>query len=73
MVRNQVEMFTTLDGFVLADHPYRKFEAVIDFDGLARIVPFVCLLYSFSKMFRIEKWNDLCKRTWRANGFVALV
>ena len=31
MKRDQVEMFATLDGLVSLDHPYRKFEPVIDF------------------------------------------
>ena len=30
MGRNQVEMFTSLDGLVSEDHPYRRFEAVVD-------------------------------------------
>jgi transposase len=31
----QVEMFTTLDDLVRMDHPYRRFETVVDFDVLA--------------------------------------
>ena len=30
MGRNQVEMFTSLDGLVSEDHPCRRFEAVVD-------------------------------------------
>ncbi len=36
MKRDQIEMFATLDGLVLADHPYRKFEAVVDLCALAK-------------------------------------
>ena len=35
MQRNQVEMFLTLDGLVPVQHPYRKFEALIDFTTLS--------------------------------------
>lgn len=35
MDRSQVEMFTTLDGLVVMDHPYRRFESVVDFEVLA--------------------------------------
>ena len=34
--RDQLEMFTTLNGLVSADHSYRKFEAVVDFDALSK-------------------------------------
>ena len=36
MKRDQLEMFTTLDGLVSRDHPYRKFEVVVDLGALAR-------------------------------------
>ena len=36
MKRDQLEMFTMLDGLVSPYHPYRKFEAVVDLDALAR-------------------------------------
>ncbi len=36
MKRDQIEMFATLDGLVLADHPHRKFEAVVDLCALAK-------------------------------------
>jgi transposase len=35
MDRSQVEMFTTLDDLVRMDHPYRRFETVVDFDVLS--------------------------------------
>ncbi len=36
MKRDQLEMFTTLDGLVAQAHPYRKFESLVDFTDLAR-------------------------------------
>ena len=36
MQRDQVEMFLTLDGLVPNKHPYRQFEALVDFSALAR-------------------------------------
>ena len=36
MTRDQVEMFATLDGLVSRDHPYRKFEGVVDFGVLSK-------------------------------------
>lgn len=35
MTRDQIEMFMTLDGLVLPDHPYRRFEDVVDFRALS--------------------------------------
>ena len=43
MGRNQVEMFATLDGLISNDHPYRKFETIIDLDTLSQPL---CALYS---------------------------
>lgn len=34
MKRDQLEMFTTLDGLVSSSHPYRKFESVVDLGAL---------------------------------------
>ncbi len=36
MKRDQVEMFSTLDGLVSQRHPYRKFEAIIDLRALSQ-------------------------------------
>lgn len=36
MKRDQLEMLTTLDGLVSRDHPYRRFETLIDLPTLAR-------------------------------------
>jgi len=36
MNRDQVEMFTTLDGLVPSDHPYRKFETIVDLCALCK-------------------------------------
>lgn len=36
MKRDQLEMFATLDGLLSADHPYRKFETVVDFGALSK-------------------------------------
>lgn len=38
MERDQLEMFTKLDSLVCLDHPYRKFETVVDLDALAKPV-----------------------------------
>lgn len=35
-MRDQVEMFATLDGLVSSAHPYRKFESVIDLSALSK-------------------------------------
>ena len=36
--RDPLEMFTKLDSLVCLDHPYRKFETVVDLDALAELV-----------------------------------
>ncbi len=36
MKRDQVEMFTSLEGLVTPAHPYRRFEVIVDFSVLAR-------------------------------------
>ena len=38
MERDRLEMFTKLDSLVCLDHPYRKFETVVDLDALAKPV-----------------------------------
>ena len=35
MKRDQLELLMTLDGLVSCDHPYRKFQTVVDLDALA--------------------------------------
>ena len=38
MERDQLGMFTKLDRLVCLEHPYRKFETVVDLDALAKPV-----------------------------------
>ena len=87
MERDHLEMFTKLDSLVCLDHPYRKFETVVDLDALAKPVSalycdrgrpglsvrFGCWFCSFLKIFWIARWSGSCVRTWRPNGFAASV
>ena len=43
MIKDQNEMFVTLDGLVGKDHPYRRFASIIDFDS--SVAPPECALF----------------------------